>query len=213
MTYDSKLAQIVSQAVGKNYRTGSSPVEVYTKLQHEAPELHAGLMRLAREELTGAIVIQTETKFDWPRHLQNQVEIEEDGREYAYLGEAVELWMQGLNIKGKARLSKLEKHKTIKNNWKVTNWFPPIIEAQPQTRTSYTPLWSFESNEYCNFVSSRGMVERDYKWSCDYRGALNGGLLNMGINLPHQLFEKVFAPIDAQLLKIYQEVSKEKVSR
>ena len=114
---------------------------------------------------------RTETKFDWPRHLQNQVEIEEDGREYAYLGEAVELWMQGLNIKGKARLSKLEKHKTIKNNWKVTNWFPPIIEAQPQTRTSYTPLWSFESNEYCNFVSSRGMVERDYKWSCDYRGA------------------------------------------
>lgn len=209
MAEDSKLAQIVGQATGTGYRGSTSPraEEVFGRLREEDPELYAGLMKLAREELAGAIVVKTETKFDWPRYVKNEVEVEENRKKILYVGEAVQLWFDREDIRGKSKLSKFEKKEEIKKNYKIVQWLPPRLEEQQQIKVKYRQTWSFESDDYnFNYFIYSGQIKNGYDCNAWCRSALNSALVNQGIKFPPELFDKVFDPIERGLLRTYKEV-------
>lgn len=206
---DSALVQIVSQPQLVDYRThaGQSAENSFLKLRDEYPELYAELMKLAKKELGNAIVVQTESKFDWSRSLRNEIEVEEDEQRHTYVGEAFELRFEGTSIRGNATLTKFRKDNNIKKKLKVVNWFLPKIEIRQQEQVSYQELWKVQAGDFAyEYLLDDGNKNKyGYEHSFYYKGALNDKLLNRGLKISRQLFEKVFTPIDAELVRIYYE--------
>lgn len=209
MREDSRLATIVRQTTGTSYRESTSPrtEEIFSRLRNEDPELYAGLIKLAKAEFAGAIVVKTETKFDWPRYVKNEVEVEEDGEKFVYVGEAAQLWFDSDAIRGKAKLSKFEKKEEMKKQYQIARWFPPQLKGRLQKETRYKKMWMVESDEYnFKYFISSGQIRNGYDCGAWCRSALNSALANQGIKFPPELFDKVFDPIESGLLRIYKEV-------
>src|SRR3989344_3658689 len=208
---DSALVKIVHQSHLVGYRDNAnanqSAEKLFLQLRETYPEFYDKLIRLAKVELAENMPVKTESRFNWPTHLQNQVEVEAYGLNYVYVGEALDLWFQGNDIRGNAKLTKLQKNKTIQKSWKL---FPLRIETRPVER--YETVWTFRATEWKEkyLLCDGGSGRHGYSQSFYYRGALNDKLLNKGIKLPHELFEQIFAPIDAENLRVYQKV-KEKI--
>ncbi|MDO8510891.1 MAG: hypothetical protein Q7S55_01875 [Nanoarchaeota archaeon] len=203
---DSSLVKIVDQSQLAGYRdnVNRGAEELFLRLRENHPELYSELMRLAKAELAENMPVKTESRFNWPTYLQNQVEV--DGQNYAYVGVAMDFWFQGNDIRGNAKVTKLQKNKTIQKSWKL---FPPRIDRRPVER--YETVWSVQASEWKEkyLLCDGGTRIHGYGQSFYYRGALNNKLLENKIKLPHQLFEQIFAPIDAEILRIYQKLKKE----
>lgn len=208
---DSALVKIVAEPQPAGYRDNAkqSAEPLFLQLRETHPEWYDELMRLAKAELVDTMIVREESKFNWPTYLQNQVEVEAYGLNYVYVGEAMDFWFSGngKDIRGNAKLTKLQKNKTIKKSWKL---FPPRIETRVVEK--YETIWTVRATEWngkyllCDGGRGTGVPAGH---SFHYRGALHDKLLENKIKLPGQLFEQIFAPIDAEILRIYQKLKKE----
>ena len=206
---DSALVKIVHQSHLVGYRDNANANQgaekLFLQLRETHPECYDELIRLAKVELAETIITLAESRFNWPKNLQNQVEVEVDGQNYVYVGVAMDLWFQNNDIRGNAKLTKLQKNKTIQKSWK---FFPPRVEARPVER--YETVWTVQASEWKEkyLLCDGGSNRFGYGQSFYYQGALNDKLLKDGIKLPHELFEHIFAPLDAEMLRKYQEIKK-----
>ena len=116
------------------------------------------------------------------------------------------LWFQRDDVGGNGKLTKLQINTAIQTSWKI---FPPRIETRALEK--YETIWTFQATEwngkYLLWDGGRGTgVPGGH--SFHYRGALHDKLLENRIKLPQQLFEQIFAPIDAEILRMYQKLKK-----
>jgi hypothetical protein len=145
-----------------------------------------------------------EARLNQKTHLKNEVVIPTDEEIAVYVGEAIGLYFDGMDIRGSARLSKYDRTEGIKNQRKLVQWFPPKFQTEEVPVVSDRRIWTLNSDNYDYFVSS-GELKTGYDCDAHYRADLKGKAANQGLRLSHKLFEMVFGPIDSEILDMYRQ--------
>lgn len=89
-------------------------------------------------------------------------------------------------------------------------WFPPRIINSEVENIERIKIWAVDSrSELCKnilYFLYNGELTTGYDCSADYRHGLLGNAANVGVGLTHQLLDKVFNPIDSQIMALYLQV-------
>jgi hypothetical protein len=147
-----------------------------------------------------------EVRLNQKTYLRNEVVISTDEETAVYVGEAIGLHFDGMDIRGKARLSRYDRTKGTKNKRKLVQWLPPKFQTEEVPFVNDTRLWKIDSGEYNHeYFLSYGELQTGYDCTAHYRAALKGAAANIGLKLSHELFEMVFEPIDSEILDMYKQ--------
>lgn len=146
-----------------------------------------------------------ELRLDYSKGMKNEFVVQEDGKTVKYVGEATDLNFDGLDITGRAVLTRFDKVVEVEIRKRRVRRFPPKTEVTDVAVEKEKKVWSVETDFYEYFVNS-GELHGGTNCDADYRSALKGAAANEGLAISDQLLDAVFGPIDQELLKRYTEV-------
>lgn len=144
-----------------------------------------------------------------PKVLENTIETAEGDKKFVYRGEIFNLKFTGLSLYGNSRLEKSETKTRYETKRTRISWFPPkVVESENPVHNNKT-IWSiiagYSEKSDTNSILSWGEIKNKRGYG-GYRSSLIGNAANQGILLSDELLDKVFGPLEAQLLEIYNKV-------
>lgn len=162
------------------------------------------------EKQKGNNLLTLESKVDFSRNVTNEVVLKADGQTVKYIGYAEDLWIDGNDIRGRAKLRRYDLREKVKKGIKIISWFPPRIKTEEVNSQEWIKRWGVVSDEsnHKYFVSS-GKLANGYDCDAYYRAALKGSAADDGINLSNEIFEAVFGPIDNKIMELYRKFHNE----
>jgi len=138
-----------------------------------------------------------------PEQLVNEVTVEEDGQTYVYRAEFYQVYADGLDFRGGARVTK-------KRTSKCIAFWASLFSGKRVERVASTQVYSITTD--CRFVYmlSNGRLTADKYGECGawYRDSLKGQALNAGYHFSLEFLETLFRPLDQKILECYLELRK-----
>jgi len=142
-----------------------------------------------------------ESKIKMKTYLKNEVVIPTDGETVVYVGEAIGLYFPtNGNIRGKARLSRYDRREGKAIEKKLVRLVPLTFQTREFPVAKDNRIWTFETSNYTYFL-------HDGNHSDVYRDGIKEQAAHHELKLSDELFNKVFGPIDSEIMKMNQELS------
>jgi len=140
----------------------------------------------------------------------NEVIVPTDNGNVVYVGNANHLHFKDGNvgsIGGAARLTRYERMEENENKIEIVQLFPPKFQFKEITNIKDKKEWEVDTLGGCGysgsyFISDGRLVGNSESYG--YRGKLLATAANEGIVLSPQLLDKVFGPIDTEIMKQYR---------
>lgn len=144
-----------------------------------------------------------ECKWEQPMNLRNDVEIKVDDTHTTFYTGRAWLKFQGLDIWGQAQLTRYDRTTVMKPTRKLISLIPWRYATSQEKVNEDRTTWEITGDSHDCFLSD-GKTIKGYEHSWAYRADLRSKALNQGLDLSAELFDRVFNPIDAQVMQLYE---------
>lgn len=137
------------------------------------------------------------------RNFTNTYVIETEDERIRYVGEADAIYFDSFNIRGRPVLRKFveKKKKIILPDNKVQEFFSNISNSFKNNETQVILEYSLREDYNHNYFLWGGKICREYYWP-----ELKSIAANRGILVSDDLLDKVFTPVEKQLMDLYLRV-------
>jgi hypothetical protein len=138
-----------------------------------------------------------------PAQLVNEVTVEEDGQTYVYRAEFYQVYADGFDFRGSARVIKSRITRFVA-------FWASLFSGKRVERVASTQVYSIATKHQFKYILCSGQLTADRDGECGawYRNSLKSKALNAGYHFSREFLEALFRPLDQKIWECYLELRK-----